>query len=100
MLWPGSLIAASDRIPNGGVFLYAMMAAGGDLGASIAPQLVGIITDAAIVDPAAIALAVRLGETPEQLGMKLGILTGALFPLLAIPVYVLLKRQKTVKKSI
>ena len=45
MLWPGSLIAASDRITKGGVFVYAMMAAGGDLGASIAPQLVGVITD-------------------------------------------------------
>ena len=35
MLWPGSLIAASDRFPHGGVFLYAMMAAGGDTGASV-----------------------------------------------------------------
>ena len=45
MLWPGNLVVASSKFPTGGVFIYAMMAAGGDLGASIAPQLVGIITD-------------------------------------------------------
>lgn len=45
MLWPGSLLVATDRFPMGGVFIYAMMAASGDLGASVAPQIVGIVTD-------------------------------------------------------
>ncbi len=40
MLWPGSLVVATDRFPSGGVFIFAMMAAGGDLGASVGPQLV------------------------------------------------------------
>lgn len=87
MLWPGSLIAASDRIPGGGVFLFAMMAAGGDFGGAVGPQLVGLITDAAIASPAAVTLAENLGYAPEQLGMKLGMIVGAVFPLLAIPVY-------------
>ena len=87
MLWPGSLIVASDRIPDTGVFIYAMMAAGGDLGASIGPQLIGVITDAAIASPALSAFASDLALAPEQLGMKLGMLVGALFPLCAIPVY-------------
>ena len=87
MLWPGSLIVASDRIPDSGVFIYAMMAAGGDLGASIGPQLIGVITDAAIASPTLSAMAEDLSLAPEQLGMKLGMLVGALFPLCAIPVY-------------
>ena len=87
MLWPGNLIVASDRFPQGGVFIYAMMAAGGDLGASVAPQLIGIITDAAIAIPAANELAQKLSLAPEQLGMKLGLLVGMLFPLFAIPVF-------------
>jgi hypothetical protein len=37
-----------------------MMAAEGDLGASIGPQLVGSITDAAAASPAFIALAETL----------------------------------------
>ena len=87
MLWPGSLIAASDRLADSGVFLYAMMAAGGDLGASVGPQLVGIITDAVIANPAASALAQSMALAPEQLGMKAGMLVGMLFPLAAIPVF-------------
>ncbi|MBQ8400556.1 MAG: MFS transporter [Clostridia bacterium] len=87
MLWPGSLIASTDRIPGSGVFLYAMMAAGGDLGASVGPQLVGIITDAVIANPAAAAFAQDLSMAPEQLGMKAGMLVGMLFPLAAIPVF-------------
>lgn len=87
MLWPGCLVVAADRVPSGGVFLYAMMAAGGDLGASVAPWLIGTVTDAAMVAPAVISLVGELGITAEQCGMKLGMLTGALFPLLAVGVY-------------
>ncbi len=87
MLWPGSLIVASDRFPDGGVLIYALMAAGGDMGASVGPQLVGIITDAVIQTPSLLTLANQLGMTPEQAGMKLGLLAGMLFPLAAIPLY-------------
>lgn len=87
MLWPGNLVVASGRFPEGGVFIYAMMAAGGDLGASVAPQLVGIITDAVMADPAAASFAAALDLAPEQLGMKMGMLCGMLFPLIGIFVY-------------
>nr|MDD6336229.1 MFS transporter [bacterium] len=97
MLWPGSILVASERFPTGGVFIYAMMAAGGDLGASIAPQLVGIVTDAAISNPAALELAQALHLAPEQLGLKLGMLVGALFPLAAIPLYAYIHKAR--KKS-
>jgi fucose permease len=100
MLWPGSLIVASDRIPDTGVFIYAMMAAGGDLGASVGPQLVGIITDAVIANPAAVQFAQTLSLAPDQLGMKIGMLTGMLFPLVAIPLYFhLMKTHKSIKDA-
>lgn len=87
MLWPGNLVVASSRFPAGGVFIYAMMAAGGDLGASVAPQLIGLITDGVIAHPGATQLAHSLALTPDQLGMKLGMLVGALFPLAGIFLY-------------
>ena len=87
MLWPGTLIVASDRFPAGGVFVFAVMAAGGDLGAAIGPQLVGIVTDAAIAHPLAQQFAEQLSLAPEQLGMKLGMLLGMIFPLIGIFVY-------------
>ena len=97
MLWPGSLVVASGKYPQHGVFIYAMMAAGGDLGASVAPQLLGVITDVVMANPGAADLAMRTSLSVEQLGMKLGMLCGALFPLCAIFVY--LRVWRTQKKG-
>jgi MFS family permease len=80
MLWPGSLIAVADRIPTGGVVMYAVMAAGGDLGASVGPQLVGIVSDA--------------------VGIRLGLLAGMVFPVLGIGVNLILLRQRVKKDKI
>ncbi len=94
MLWPGSLIVASDRFPQGGVFVFALMAAGGDFGASVGPQLIGVVTDAALENPVLMSLAESFSLAPEQFGMKLGMLVGMLFPLIAVPVMLALHRKK------
>jgi fucose permease len=94
MLWPGNLIVAEQRFPHGGVFLFAAMAAGGDLGASVGPQLVGLITDAALQNATLLSLAQKWALTPDQLGMKLGMLVGMLFPLAAIPVFVVIRKYR------
>ena len=95
MLWPGNLVVAEKRFSEGGVFIFALMASGGDLGASVAPQLVGIITDSVIYGDVS-ALCQKLSLTPEQLGMKLGLLSGMLFPLIAI--FIQYKIKKTASK--
>ena len=87
MLWPGSLIVSSKRVIGGGVMVYAMMAAGGDLGASIGPQLVGSVTDIIISLPASASLAETFGLSAEQLGIKIGLLSGAIFPLVACLIF-------------
>lgn len=94
MLWPGSLIISSERFPDGGVVLYALMAAGGDLGASVGPWLVGLVADACIASPWATELAESLSLSGEQLGMKIGLLIGMLFPLFASFVFAYLWRKK------
>jgi predicted MFS family arabinose efflux permease len=87
MLWPGNLVVASKKFHSSGVFIYAMMAAGGDLGASVGPQLVGIVTDTIALSSKASEFASSLNLTVEQLGMKAGMLVGSLFPLIAIFVF-------------
>ena len=94
MLWPGSLVVVSDRIPNSGVFIYAMMAAGGDLGASVGPQLVGVITDIVMKTESWILLAAEWGMTVEQLGMKCGMLVGMMFSLAGVFVYFCFVKSK------
>ena len=84
MLWPGSLILMEENLPGVGVAAYALMASGGDLGASVAPQLMGIVVDSVSVSSFAADLAARTGMTPEQIGMKAGMLVNSIFPLIGI----------------
>jgi len=96
MMWPGTLSIASERFASGGVVVFALMAAAGDSGAAVAPQLVGIVTDFVIANPALTSVAKSLSLTPDSLGLKLGMLVGMLFPLVAI--FVFLRLNKILKK--
>ena len=87
MLWPGSLSVASERFPMGGVFIFAFMAAGGDMGAAVGPQLVGVVTDVISGSSACAELAQKLGLSVEQFGMKAALLVGMLFAIAAIFIY-------------
>ncbi|MBE7062702.1 MAG: MFS transporter [Ruminococcaceae bacterium] len=97
MLWPGSVVVASERFPQGGVFVFAIMAAGGDLGASVGPQLMGLIPDWASASPKIITLASSLNMAPEQMGMKFAMLVATVFPLLAVLAFYRIWKSK--KKS-
>ena len=94
MLWPGSLIFAESKITQGGVFIFAMMAAGGDLGASVVPQLIGITTDSVMTAGWIDSLSQSLAITPEQLGMKAGMLVAAIFCVAAIPLYIYVHKNR------
>ena len=84
MLWPGTLIMMEENIPGLGVAAYALMAAGGDLGASVAPQLMGIVVDQVSVSDFAARLSATTNLTLEQIGMKAGMLVSAVFPIIGI----------------
>ncbi|MBQ6823911.1 MAG: MFS transporter [Clostridia bacterium] len=77
MLWPGTLILMEEKYPAAGVAAYALMAAGGDFGGSVAPQMLGALAD--------------------TIGMKEGMLVAALFPTLGL--FVLLIMKKYFKKE-
>jgi fucose permease len=84
MLWPGALIMMEENLPGVGVAAYALMASGGDLGASIAPQLMGIVVDKVTVSSFAADIATKTGLAAEQIGMKAGMIITAVFPLIGI----------------
>lgn len=84
MLWPGSLIMMEENIPGVGVAAYALMAAGGDFGSSVAPQLMGIVVDNVSVSDFAIRLAASMNVSPEQIGMKAGMLVSSAFPIIGV----------------
>lgn len=100
MLWPGALIFMEENVPGIGVSAYALMAAGGDLGASIAPQLMGIVTDKVALSQFAITLSEKTALTTEQIGMKCGMVATAVFPILGIFVLLLAMRHfRKIKKA-
>ncbi len=92
MLWPGTLILMEEKMPNPGVAAYALMAAGGDFGGSVAPQLLGAVVDRVAASEWGIGLAQTLAFSPEQIGMKAGVLISALFPLVGIGVLLVIRR--------
>ncbi len=80
MLWPGTLILMEEKISGVGVAAYAIMAAGGDLGASVAPQLLGVIAD--------------------QANLKTGMLVCSIFPIFGIAVIIMIVRFFSVKNDV
>ncbi|MBE6633733.1 MAG: MFS transporter [Ruminococcaceae bacterium] len=99
MLWPGSIILVGEKFPTAGVAAYALMAAGGDLGISVAPQLVGIVTDVVGASPTAVTLAERFSCTAEQIGIRAGLLSAVLFPLTGIFFVAFLKKRLAREES-
>jgi len=94
MLWPGSLLASSTRFPDAGVTLFALMAAGGDLGGALGPQLLGAITDGVMRNTTLLDLATTLHLSADQMGMKVGLLCATVFPLLATILFLRLWKRK------
>lgn len=100
MLWPGTLIYTEENYPGVGVAVYALLASGGDFGASVAPQLVGIASDKVGESAFAAKLAEIIGITAEQIGMRSGILVSAVFPLLGILLILFMKKYFAKMKGI
>ena len=84
MLWPGTIIWTENRFPECGVVVYALLAAGGDFGASVSPQLIGTVTDTVAAMPAAQKWAQTLNITAEQVGLKAAMILSCVFSLLGI----------------
>ena len=64
--WPGSLSAASRRLPLGGTTMFAALALAGDLGCALGPGMMGFI--------------------PADLGLKAGFLAACVFPVTAFAI--------------
>ena len=99
MLWPGTLIWIENLYPGCGVVVYAFMAAGGDLGAAIAPQLMGIITDKISVSEFACQLAEKTMLTTDSIGMKAAMLMFVIFPIAGLITVRFIHKKAGVKNN-
>ena len=86
-------------LPSLGVGAYALMAASGDLGASVAPQLMGVVADSVAGSTLGAEIGVAVGLTAEQVGLKAGMLVTSLFPILGIVVVLIIMNYFKPKKQ-
>ena len=82
LLWPGAIILASRRIPSAGAAMFALLSAGGDVGASLGAFCVGRAADWAQA-----AGTVLAGAAGESGALRAGLLLAAVFPLLCCGVH-------------
>lgn len=87
-MWPGVLSLASQRYPTGGTRMFAMLALCGDLGCSMAPAMVGGVSD-----------ALRFGGLPLAVALRSGIGVCTLFPVLLFIGLLLLGRLKPITEK-
>ncbi len=99
MLWPGTIVYTNEKFVSCGVGVYALLAAGGDLGASLSPQLLGIVTDKVSQSGSWIERAASMGISGEQMGMKIGMLVAAVFPLLGFLLLLYMKKYFSKQKN-
>lgn len=101
MLWPGTLILMENRVPAPGVAAFALMAAAGDFGSSVAPQLLGVVVDKVSASKFALDAVSGTSLTVDEIGFKAGMLVAAVFPLIGIIVLICLipKKHKASKSN-
>ena len=100
MLWPGTLIMMEENLPGIGVAAYALMAAGGDFGASLAPQLLGVVVDKVAASNIGAELSASLNLSTEQIGLKAGMLATSIYPILGVALLIFAARYFKKLKSV
>lgn len=73
IMWPGTLSISSKKIPAGGTAMFALLAMAGDLGGSIGPSSVGMISQ-------------KAGDN-----LQYGLFFGGIFPVVLVVFLIVLK---------
>jgi len=84
LMWPGSVSATAKLFPLGGTAMFGVLAIAGDTGCSIGPWLAGAISDAVQTTAWGANLIAQVGLSPEQLGLKAGLLVAIVFPVMLL----------------
>lgn len=72
--------------------MFALLSAGGDVGASAGSFVIGRVADI-VTFKGWTKFGWLTGISPEQVGLRIGLLIAAIFPLLGVIVHIILKRK-------
>ncbi|MEI0747318.1 MFS transporter [Brachyspira pulli] len=92
IIWPSVFSLASKTYNKGGTAMFAMLALAGDIGCSIGPGIVGIVSNNKNISDKFSAIIVNSDSI--QIGLKIGILFAIIFPVIMFVVLVLFKNRK------
>lgn len=81
LMWPGTFSLTSAVYPKGGTAMFGTLAILGDVGCSVGPALMGVVSTAVVESPRVLA---QSAFRPEQLSLKVGMLFCVIFPLVII----------------
>ncbi len=82
IMWPGTISITSGKIPLGGTAMFALLAMAGDLGGSIGPGVIGVVTQNA------------------NDNLKVGMLAACVFPVVLILSVLFIRKKRTEIKPI
>lgn len=93
LMWPGMFSYSAKVYPMGGTAMFGILAICGDMGCSVGPWLTGIVSSAVQNSPGMLA-SWGSGMSPEQIGLKAGLLVGVIFPTIMFAGVLLMHRVK------
>ena len=94
LLWPGTLVVTANKYPLSGAWVFAILAAAGDIGASAFPYLTGASIDGVMGSTFIGRFAQTLGTSSEQAALRFGLLVSAVLPIFCMVCHIYLKRKK------
>ncbi len=84
IMWPGMLRVASSTYPLGGTPMFGVLAIMGDVGCALGPWLTGLVSDSAQSLAVTLAWAMGAGWDAEQIGLRIGLLSAVIFPVVML----------------
>ena len=94
MLWPGTLIITAEEYPMAGSWIFALLAASGDIGAGFGPWITSVVIDRSLTKSALPFFMDIYKITQEQASIRIGILFAIIFPTLTFITHFYLKKKK------
>lgn len=92
LLWPGTIVIATLEYPFAGAWMFAFLAAAGDIGGAFAPWVTGVVVDAGSGIGMVHSIASSLNISVEQASIRMGLLVAAIFPLVAFIAHIVIRR--------
>ncbi len=96
MMWPGTLSLAAKQFHRGGTALFALLALAGDVGCSLGPGLVGLISNAVQKAPNFFAVNWFSSMDSTEAGLKTGLLFAVVFPVI---MWIGIRKTSSISKS-